>query len=63
MVAVMKIGSVPTQADFHEAISNIRSIIEDKHLGKDVREEALFALVQSNSDKAYAYIDTLLSQR
>ncbi|MCJ7591231.1 MAG: hypothetical protein MUO51_07750 [Woeseiaceae bacterium] len=59
----MKIGSVPTQANFHEAISNIRSIVEDKRLGKDVREAALFALAQSNSDKAYAYIDTLLSQR
>ncbi len=46
-----------------ENLAWFRSIIEDKHLGKDVREEALFALVQSNSDKAYAYIDTLLSQR
>lgn len=46
-----------------ENLAWFRSIIEDKGLGKDVREEALFALVQSNSDKAYAYIDNLLSQR
>ena len=40
-----------------------RSIIEDKRLDHDVREEALFALVLSGSDAAYAYLDGLLTQR
>ncbi len=40
-----------------------RSIIEDKKLASDVREEALFALVLSESDAAYAYLDRLLTRR
>jgi len=39
-----------------------RSIIEDRRLSKDIREMALFALVQSNSEEAYAYLDKLLSR-
>lgn len=40
-----------------------RTVIEDRNLANDVREEALFALVNSNSDAAYAYLDKLLSSR
>lgn len=40
-----------------------RSVIEDPQLEDDVREEALFALVNSNSDAAYAYLDKLLTTR
>ena len=40
-----------------------RNIIEDENQGKDVREEALFGLVQSGGDAAYAYLDRLLSRR
>jgi hypothetical protein len=40
-----------------------RTLIEDRRLPKDVREMALFALVQSNSDKGYVYIENLLSRR
>lgn len=40
-----------------------RTVIEDTDLAKDVREEALFALVNSSSDAAYAYLDKLLSSR
>jgi len=40
-----------------------RGIIEDKGIADDVREEALFALVISRSDAAYAYLDKLLSSR
>lgn len=43
-------------------VSWFRTVIEDRRLNKDIREAALFALVQSNSDEAYAYIDNLLSQ-
>ena len=38
-----------------------RGIIEDRGMANDVREEALFALVISSSDAAYAYLDKLLS--
>ena len=40
-----------------------RDIIEDRGMANDVREEALFALVISSSDAAYAYLDRLLSSR
>ena len=40
-----------------------RSIIEDKSQSSDAREEALFGLVQSQSDAAFDYLDSLLSQR
>ena len=40
-----------------------RDIIEDSGIANDVREEALFALVLSSSDAAYAYLDRLLSSR
>ena len=40
-----------------------RSIIENNQLSIDIREEALFGLVQSESDAAFDYIDSLLTQR
>ena len=44
-----------------ENVAWFKSIIENKSLDMDAREEALFGLVQSESDAAYAYIDGLLS--
>ncbi len=46
-----------------ENLSWFRSVIEDKAQRQDVREEALFALVLSQSDAAYDYLDGLLTQR
>ena len=46
-----------------ENIGWFRTIIEDRSLRQDVREEALFGLVQSQSDAAYSYIDSLLTSR
>ncbi len=46
-----------------ENIRWFRSIIEDKHVSDDVREEALFGLVQTESDAAFDYLDRLLSER
>jgi hypothetical protein len=46
-----------------ENVNWFRKIIEDRKIDKSLREEALFGLVQSNSDEAYVYIDSLLSQR
>ncbi len=46
-----------------ENIGWFRDIIENKRLDMDIREEALFGLVQSGSDAAFDYLDSLLSQR
>lgn len=40
-----------------------RRVIEDRTLDHDVREEALFGLVQSESGIAFDYLDRLLSKR
>lgn len=45
-----------------ESLDWFRSIIENQRLDMDVREEALFGLVQSESDAAFAYLDQLLTQ-
>lgn len=44
-----------------ENLGWFRNIIENRSLDRDVREEALFGLVQSESDAAYAYLDALLT--
>lgn len=46
-----------------ENLAWFRGVIEDRRLNHDVREEALFGLVQSGSDAAFEYIDRLLTQR
>ncbi len=46
-----------------ENLTWFRGIIEDRQLGRKLREEALFALVMSGSDAAYDYLDGLLSRR
>jgi len=45
-----------------ESLDWFRSIIEDKQLDMDVREDALFGLVQSESDAAFDYLDRLLTK-
>jgi hypothetical protein len=45
-----------------ESLTWFRSIIEDQRLDIDIREEALFGLVQSESDAAFDYIDSLLTR-
>ncbi len=46
-----------------ENVAWFRNVIENRQLDMDVREEALFALVQSESDAAFNYLDTLLAER
>ena len=46
-----------------DSLGWFREIIEDEDQSRDVREEALFGLVQSGGDAAYAYLDQLLSRR
>lgn len=45
-----------------ESLDWFRSIIEDQGLDMDIREEALFGLVQSESTAAFDYLDRLLSK-
>jgi hypothetical protein len=46
-----------------QALPVLISLIENKRLDQDVREQALFWLVQSDDDRAYGYLDTLLAER
>jgi hypothetical protein len=52
-------GVVPAQHN----VEWFRQVIEDRGLDHDVREEALFGLVQSESSIAFDYLDRLLSRR
>jgi len=52
-------GAVPAQHN----VEWFRQVIEDRTLDHDVREEALFGLVQSESSIAFDYLDRLLSRR
>jgi len=45
-----------------ENIGWFRSIIENRGIANDVREEALLSLVISGSDAAYVYLDGLLTR-
>ena len=43
-----------------DSVAILLDIATEKSLDRDVREEALFGLAQSDSDTAYAYLDELL---
>ena len=45
-----------------DSLGWFRGIIENDRLSMDVREEALFGLIQSESDAAFDYLDRLLTQ-
>ncbi len=61
--------STPPEAVDHGLASSeenliwLRTVVENRSLDHGVREEALFALVLTESDAAYDYIDRLLTQR
>lgn len=61
--------STETQLTDHGVVSTedtikwFREVIEDQRTNRDIRDEALFGLVQSKSDAAFEYIDRLVSQR
>lgn len=57
--AIADHGVVPARHN----VEWFRQVIEDKTLDHDVREEALFGLVQSESSIAFDYLDRLLSRR
>jgi hypothetical protein len=50
-------------ASAEDTVEWFRGVIEDAGTNQDIREEALFGLVQSESDAAFEYIDRLLSRR
>ena len=46
-----------------DSVDWFRSVIESRDVEQDVREKALFALVQTESDAAFRYLDRLLTER
>ena len=56
---VFDLGTVSAQSNLRW----FREIIENRGLARKTREDALFALVMSESDAAYVYLDQLLSRR
>ena len=46
-----------------ESVEWFRSVIENRRADRDVREQTLFALVQTESDAAFRYLDRLLTDR
>lgn len=44
-----------------EAVAALRTLIEDRGLAMDIREQALFWLVAAGSDDAFAYVSALLT--
>lgn len=46
-----------------DSVAWFRSVIENRRVDQGVREEALFALVQTESDEAFSYLDRLLTGR
>ena len=61
-VVVMAVMSVIVFCGVY-AIGNPIDIVIPPEATQDIREEALFGLVQSESDAAFEYIDRLLSRR
>jgi HEAT repeat protein len=67
-IANDKSGDVREEAVFalsllpeERAVKALAAVLEDRKLDKDVREQALFWLAQSESDEAFAYVDRLFS--
>lgn len=46
-----------------DSVEWFRSVIENGRADRDVREQALFALVQTESDVAFSYLDRVLTDR
>ena len=55
--AVFALSQLPEE----RAVNALAAILEDRSLGMEIREQALFWLAQSDSDNAFEYIDRLLS--
>lgn len=55
-------GAIAAHASI-EALPVLISLVENKRLDQDVREQALFWVVQSSDDEAYVYLDKLLVGR
>ena len=46
-----------------ESFEWFRGVVEDSDVDRDVRDAALFGLVESGDDEAFSYIDRILSRR
>jgi hypothetical protein len=57
--AVFALSQLPDE----RAVGSLVKIVQDARMEREIREQALFWLVQSDSDEAYETIDALLSKR
>ena len=57
--AVFALSQLPDE----RAVSSLMKIVRDVRMEREIREQALFWLVQSDADEAYETIDALLSKR
>jgi hypothetical protein len=46
-----------------DAFTALRSLLEDREVDRELREQVLFWLVQSHSDERFAYVETLITGR
>ncbi|HNP62727.1 MAG TPA: hypothetical protein PKH39_02270 [Woeseiaceae bacterium] len=51
------------QVNAAETLARFRGIIEDRQLTRNTREEALLALIMSESNAAYDHLDRLLGHQ
>ena len=47
----------------NESYAWFRAVVEDATVDEDIRDAALFGLVESGADEAFAYIDRILSRQ
>ena len=57
--AVFAISLLPES----QSVNALLGLLEDRQMHREVREQALFWLVQSDSDQAYAYLDRLFARQ
>jgi HEAT repeat protein len=57
--AVFALSQLPGE----RGIDALFAVLRDQGLHREIREQALFWLAQSDSDRAFAYLDELLAGR
>jgi HEAT repeat protein len=56
--AVFALSQLPGE----RGVDALFAVLDDRRMEREVREQALFWLVQSESDRAFAYVDRLLTE-
>jgi HEAT repeat protein len=57
--AVFALSQLPEE----RSVDALLAVLRDRSLHREIREQALFWLAQSDSDRAFAYLDELLARR